>query len=233
MAKQVKRILLVEDEAGLVMTLTDRLKSEGYTVLHAPNGVKGEQLARDRTIDLILLDVMLPQKGGFDVCRDLRSQGITTPIMMLTARGQINEKVVGLKLGADDYVTKPFDMLELLARIESLLRRPQVFTDPSSALHTYSFGAITVDFRKREVSAGGKAIDLSSREFDLLKFFIENRGSALSREAILNTVWGYDSVPTTRTIDTHITWLRQKLEDNPRHPRFFLTVHGIGYKFVG
>ncbi len=233
MANQGKRVLLIEDEQGLVMTLTDRLKSEGYVVVHAGDGEKGEQMARDRTVDLILLDVMLPRKGGFDVCRDLRSQGITTPIMILTARGQVNEKVVGLKLGADDYVTKPFDMLELLARVESLLRRPQVFTDPSSALHTYSFGAITVDFRKREATREGSTVGLSGREFELLKYFIENRGTALSREAILNAVWGYDSMPTTRTIDTHITWLRHKLEDNPRHPRFFLTVHGVGYKFVG
>ena len=233
MAKQGKRVLLIEDEQGLVMTLTDRLTSEGYVVVHAGDGEKGEQMARDRTVDLILLDVMLPRKSGFDVCRDLRSQGITTPIMMLTARGQVNEKVVGLKLGADDYVTKPFDMLELLARVESLLRRPQVFTDPSSSLHTYSFGAITVDFRKREATRKGSTVGLSGREFELLKYFIENRGTALSRETILNAVWGYDSMPTTRTIDTHITWLRQKLEDSPRHPRFFLTVHGVGYKFVG
>lgn len=233
MAKQAKRILLIEDEPGLVMTLTDRLVSEGYVVAQAGNGVKGEQMARDRTIDLIVLDVMLPQKGGFDVCRDLRSQGITTPIMMLTARGQVNEKVIGLKLGADDYMTKPFDMLELLARVESLLRRPQVFTDSTSSLLTYNFGAIAVDFRKREVTANGRVVALSGREFELLKYFIENRGTALSRESILNGVWGYEAMPTTRTIDTHITWLRQKIEDNPRHPRYFLTVHGVGYKFVG
>jgi len=152
---------------------------------------------------------------------------------MLTARGQVNEKVVGLKLGADDYLTKPFEMLELLARIESLLRRPTSATVPASPLTSYSFGPFTIDFRKMEMSRKGKLIELSAREFQLLRFFIEHRGSALSREKILNGVWGYDSMPTTRTIDTHITWLRQKLEENPKFPKYILTVHGVGYKFVG
>jgi DNA-binding response OmpR family regulator len=233
MSKPRKRILLVEDEEGLVMTLSDRLNSEGYSVLHAGDGIKGEQMARDRAIDLIILDVMLPGKGGYDVCRDLRTQGVSTPLMMLTARGQVNERVVGLKLGADDYVIKPFDMLELLARIESLLRRPQAIADDSTSPDEYSFGANIIDFKKREVVRSGKRVDLSGREYDLLKYFIENRGMTLAREAILSAVWGYESMPTTRTIDTHITWLRQKLEDNPRHPAHFLTVHGIGYRFVG
>ncbi len=228
-----KQILLIEDEPGLVMTLTDRLESEGYGVMQAGDGAKGEQMARDRRVDLIILDVMLPRKGGFDVCRDLRNQGVSTPILMLTARGQINEKVVGLKLGADDYMTKPFDMLELLARIESLLRRPVSYTGTASVLQTYSFGPVTVDFRSMEVTRDGEPMPISGREFQLLKYFIENRGTALSREAILNAVWGYDSMPNSRTIDTHVTWLRQKLEEHPRRPRYLLTVHGVGYKFVG
>ena len=233
MSANGKRILLIEDESGLVLTLTDRLSSEGYAVSHAVDGEKGERMALERQFDLILLDVMLPKKNGFDIIRDLRKNGISTPVLMLTARGQVNEKVVGLKLGADDYLTKPFETLELLARIESLLRRPTSATVPASPLTSYSFGLFTIDFRKMEMSRKGKLIELSAREFQLLRFFIEHRGSALSRETILNGVWGYDSMPTTRTIDTHITWLRQKLEENPKFPKYILTVHGVGYKFVG
>jgi len=228
-----KRILLIEDESGLVLTLTDRLSSEGYAVSHAGDGEKGERLASGGQFDAILLDVMLPKKNGFDVVRDLRKKGITTPVLMLTARGQLNEKVIGLKLGADDYLTKPFEMLELLARIESLLRRPTTITLPTSTLTSYSFGPFTIDFRKMEISRKGKLIELSAREFQLLHFFIQHRGAALSRETILNSVWGYDAMPTTRTIDTHITWLRQKLEENPKFPKYILTVHGVGYKFAG
>lgn len=233
MSANGKRILLIEDESGLVLTLTDRLNAEGYIVSHAGDGEKGERMALERQFDLILLDVMLPKKNGFDIIRDLRKNGISTPVLMLTARGQVNEKVVGLKLGADDYLTKPFETLELLARIESLLRRPTSATVPASPLTSYSFGLFTIDFRKMEMSRKGKLIELSAREFQLLRFFIEHRGSALSRETILNGVWGYDAMPTTRTIDTHITWLRQKLEENPKFPKYILTVHGVGYKFVG
>jgi two-component system alkaline phosphatase synthesis response regulator PhoP len=231
--KNGKRILLVEDEKGLVLTLTDRLNGEGYMVVHAEDGEKGEQLAATGGFDVILLDVMLPKKNGFDVVRDLRNRGIVTPVLMLTARGQVSEKVVGLKLGADDYMTKPFEMLELLARIESLLRRPSAITPPPTSLTTYSFGRFVVDFRKMEVTRNGEPVDISGREFQLLRFFIEHRGVPLSRETILNTVWGYDAMPTTRTIDTHITWLRHKLEENPRFPKYILTVHGLGYKFAG
>ena len=184
MAKEGKHILLIEDEPGLVITLTDRLKSEGYAGVHAGDGLKGEQMARERTPDLIILDLMLPKKGGLDVCRDLRNEGVTTPILMLTARGQTNEKVVGLKLGADDYLTKPYDMLELLARIESLLRRPAAFTGSFSAMPRYSFGTITVDFRSMEVFRKGKIINISQREFQLLKHFIEHRNTPLCRETI-------------------------------------------------
>ena len=152
---------------------------------------------------------------------------------MLTARGQLNEKVVGLKLGADDYLTKPFEMLELLARIESLLRRPAPIIVPVLELASHSFGPIKIDFTKMEIRRKGKPIELSAREFQLLHYFIEHRGSVLSRETILNDVWGYDAMPTTRTIDTHIAWLRQKLEENPKFPKYILTVHGFGYKFVG
>jgi two-component system, OmpR family, alkaline phosphatase synthesis response regulator PhoP len=228
-----KRVLLIEDESGLVRTLTDRLNSEGYVVFHAGDGEKGELMAGGGKFDIILLDVMLPKKNGFDVLRDLRKQDIMTPVLMLTARGQVNEKVVGFKLGADDYLTKPFEMLELLVRIESLLKRPSASGASAAALASYSFGTFKIDFRTMEITCKGKVIDMSAREFQLLRFFIEHRGTALSREVILNNVWGYDSMPTTRTIDTHVTWLRQKLEENPKFPKFILTVHGFGYKFAG
>jgi two-component system, OmpR family, alkaline phosphatase synthesis response regulator PhoP len=232
MSPNGKRILLIEDEKGLVLTLTDRLSSEGYTVAHAGDGIKGEQLAVDGRFDIILLDVMLPKKNGFDIVRDLRKQGISTPVLMLTARGQLNEKVVGLKLGADDYLTKPFEMLELVARIESLLRRPSSVAVHIAELAAYTFGAFKVDFKKMEITRKGKPVELSSKEFQLLRYFINHRGVVLSRETILNDVWGYDAMPSTRTIDTHVTWLRQKIEDNHKFPKHIITVHGFGYKFL-
>ena len=227
-----KRVLLVEDEPGLVMTLTDRLTSEGFAVETARDGEAGLQRASDESFDLIILDLMLPRKNGFDVCRDLRQRNVQTPIIMLTARGQVVDKVVGLKLGADDYVTKPFEMMELLARIEALLRRAPAVSIATSP-EVYQFGPIHIDFRKAEVSRGGKAVELSAREFQLLRYFIEHRGNAITRDELLNVVWGYHAVPSTRTVDVHVAWLRQKLEPNPRHPQFILTVHGLGYKFVG
>jgi two-component system, OmpR family, alkaline phosphatase synthesis response regulator PhoP len=226
-----KRILLVEDEPGLVLTLTDRLSSEGYTVEAATDGEAGLVRAAGEGFDLIILDVMLPRLNGFDLCRDLRQRGVLTPVIMLTARGQVFDKVVGLKLGADDYVTKPFEMAELLARIESLLRRVPAVPAPLS--EGYQFGPVRIDFRRAEVTSEGQTVELSAREFGLLRYFIEHRGSTISRDELLNEVWGYNSVPSTRTVDVHVAWLRQKLEPNPRHPQFILTVHGLGYKFVG
>jgi two-component system, OmpR family, alkaline phosphatase synthesis response regulator PhoP len=227
-----KRILLVEDEPGLVLTLTDRLANEGFAVETARDGEAGLRRATGESFDLIILDVMLPRKNGFDVCRDLRQQGVETPVIMLTARGQVVDKVVGLKLGADDYVTKPFEMMELLARIEALLRRaPARAAAPSS--ETYQFGPVEVDFRKAEVKREGRLMELSAREFQLLRYFIEHRGNAITRDELLNEVWGYNAMPSTRTVDVHVAWLRQKLEPNPRHPQYILTVHGLGYKFVG
>jgi two-component system alkaline phosphatase synthesis response regulator PhoP len=224
------RVLLVEDEPGLVLTLTDRLRAEGYEVGTATDGPSGLQRAAGEAWDVILLDIMLPGKNGFDVCRDLRRQGVTTPVIMLTARGQIVDKVLGLKIGADDYLTKPFDMLELLARVEVQLRRTPA---SSTAPHVFTFGDVVLDARKAEVTRGGEAIDLSAREFLLLKYFLEHRGDTVSREQLLNDVWGYHSMPSTRTVDVHVAWLRQKIESTPRHPQFLLTVHGLGYKFVG
>jgi two-component system alkaline phosphatase synthesis response regulator PhoP len=230
----MSRLLLVEDEPGLVMTLTDRLIAEGYEVESATDAPSGLELAATGSFDAILLDVMLPGGNGMDVCRSLRQRGLQTPILMLTAKGQVVDKVVGLKLGADDYLVKPFEMAELLARVEALLRRASNASAGSgSAPESYRFGDVSVDFRKAEVNKGGEALDLSAREFKLLKYFVEHRGAALTRDELLNEVWGYNAMPSTRTVDVHVAWLRQKLEDNPRHPQFILTVHGLGYKFVG
>jgi two-component system, OmpR family, alkaline phosphatase synthesis response regulator PhoP len=226
----MQRILLVEDEPGLVLTLTDRLQNEGYEVESATDGESGLARASNEAFALILLDVMLPRKSGFDVCRKLRQSGIHTPILMLTARGQVVDKVVGLQLGADDYLTKPFDMMELLARIEALLRRASREPAPPAGVHRC--GPIQVDFRRAEVLRDGKPVTLSAREFQLLRYLIDHRGATLSREELLTEVWGYDAMPSTRTVDVHVAWLRQKLEENPQHPQLILTVRGLGYKFV-
>jgi len=228
-----RRILLVEDEPGLVLTLTDRLMSEGYDVESEGDAVRGLAQGSTGNFDLILLDVMLPGGSGFDVCRTLRQRGVQTPILMLTARGQVVDRVVGLKLGADDYLVKPFEMAELLARIEALLRRGATPASAAPIGETFRFGDISIDFRKAEVMKSGQSIDLSAREFKLLRYFVEHRGAALSRDELLNEVWGYNAMPSTRTVDVHVAWLRQKIEPNPRHPQFILTVHGMGYKFAG
>ncbi|HEX2338965.1 MAG TPA: response regulator transcription factor [Vicinamibacterales bacterium] len=226
-----RRILLVEDEPGLVLTLTDRLKGEGYDVESVRDGAAGLARASEGGFDLVLLDVMLPGMSGFDVCQTLRQRGIDTPIVMLTARGQLVDRVVGLKIGADDYIPKPFEMAELVARIEARLRR----TPPAApaAADGYQFGDVRVDFRRAEVERDGQALELSAREFQLLRYFIEHRGAALSRDELLNEVWGYHAMPSTRTVDVHVAWLRQKVEANPKRPQFILTVHGIGYRFTG
>ena len=231
----MSRVLLVEDEPGLVMTLTDRLMAEGYEVESATDAPSGLEMAAAGAFDAILLDVMLPGGNGMDVCRTLRQRGLQTPILMLTAKGQVVDKVVGLKLGADDYLVKPFEMAELLARVEALIRRSNNSTNGAAAptAESYRFGDIAVDFRKAEVTKGGQTLELSAREFKLLKYFVEHRSAALTRDELLNEVWGYNAMPSTRTVDVHVAWLRQKLEDNPRHPQYILTVHGLGYKFVG
>jgi two-component system, OmpR family, alkaline phosphatase synthesis response regulator PhoP len=226
----VKRLLLIEDEPGLVLTLTDRLTREGYIVETALDGERALERASAEAFDLVLLDVMLPRLGGFDVLRELRKRNIDTPVIMLTARGQVVDKVVGFKLGADDYVTKPFEMIELLARIEAKLRRTVSAQHPTER---HQFGDIRVDFRRAEVTKAGVLLDLSAREFQLLRYFVEHRGATLSREELLNEVWGYNAMPSTRTVDVHVAWLRQKVEPNPRHPQYILTIHGMGYKFAG
>ena len=233
-----QRILLVEDEPGLLMTLTDRLVSEGFAVETATDGEAGLERALAETFDLIILDVGLPRKNGFDVCRDLRQRKVGVPVIMLTARGQVVDKVVGLKIGADDYVTKPFEMMELLARIEALLRRVPAMpaatgSATGEAADVYQFGVIRADFRRAEVTREGAPLELSAREFKLLRYLVEHRGATISRDELLNEVWGYNAMPSTRTVDVHIAWLRQKLEPNPHYPQFILTVHGLGYKVVG
>lgn len=225
-------VLIVEDEPGLVMALTDCLADEGYRVESAAEGDSGFIRAAEGNFDIIILDVMLPRRNGFDVCRDLRQKGVITPILMLTAKSQMTDKVVGLKIGADDYLTKPFDMPELLARIEALLRRVPVVSPAVAAAGVYRFGEITIDFRRTEVRRNGEILELSAREFRLLQYLIEHRGLTISRDDLLNEVWGYDAMPTTRTVDVHIGQLRQKIEPNSREPQFILTVHGFGYKFV-
>lgn len=215
------------------MTLTDRLLAEGYEVESATDAPRGLAAASSGAFDVILLDVMLPGGSGFDILRTLRQRSVFTPVLMLTARGQVVDRVVGLKLGADDYLVKPFEMAELLARLEAVLRRgANAATAPASA-DVVRFGDIVVDIRKVEVTKKGEAVDVSAREFKLLCYFLEHRGAVLSRDELLNEVWGYNAMPSTRTVDVHVAWLRQKLEDNPRHPAYVLTVHGLGYKFAG
>ena len=215
------------------MTLTDRLAAEGFDVDSATDAHSGLTKATTGHYDVIVLDVMLPGGNGFDICRTVRQKGVQTPILMLTARGQVVDKVVGLKLGADDYLVKPFEMAELLARIEALLRRSASTAAATTSTESYKFGDVAIDFRRAEVTKNGVAVELSAREFKLLRYFVEHRGAALSRDELLNEVWGYNAMPSTRTVDVHIAWLRQKIEDNPRHPQLILTVHGLGYKFAG
>ena len=222
-------ILLVEDEYALRMTLGDRLRKEGYLVDCAADGEEGLAKATGLPFDLIILDIMLPKRDGLDVCRDIRGSGLITPVLMLTARGRTSEKVSGLKIGADDYVTKPFKMPELLARVEALLRRAP--TRPAAQQTVYKFGRIQVDVRGTDVVRDGRTVNLSAREFQLLRFFLENEGVTLSRVDLLTRVWGYSASTYTRTVDVHVASLRQKLEDDPRQPRFFMTVQGLGYKF--
>jgi two-component system alkaline phosphatase synthesis response regulator PhoP len=222
-------VLFVEDEEALRMTVGDRLRKEGYAVESAANGEEGFVKATQLPFDLIILDVMLPKKSGFDVCREIREAGLITPILMLTARGQTSDKVNGLKIGADDYVTKPFNMQELMARVEALLRRAPI--RPAAQAAVSEFGSIHVDLMGTEATRDGKTVNLSAREFQLLRYFIEHRGATLSRDELLKQVWGYSADMYTRTVDVHVASLRQKLEDDPKQPQFIVTVQGLGYKF--
>ena len=224
------KILVVEDEPNMVVGLRDNFEFEGYEVITARDGVEGLQLALEESPDLVVLDVMMPRMSGLEVCKQLRAQRASIPIIMLTARGQEVDKVVGLELGADDYVTKPFSIRELLARVKAVLRRTSVLP---KELDQHTFGDVEVDLRRCRVLRSGKALDVSSKEFELLKYIICHAGETLSRHQLLEDVWGYEHYPTTRTVDTHLVRLRQKLEPNPEQPEYFLTVHGTGYRFVG
>ncbi len=224
-------ILLIEDEAGLIMTIQDRLMEEKFHVETAADGEEGFQYAKTGVYDVIILDLMLPKKDGLEVCKDLRKLDIETPIIMLTAKGQVLDKVLGLKLGADDYMQKPFEMMELLARIEVQLRKKKNKSTTQNP-EEISFGDVVLDARKMKVSKNGEEITLSAKEFQLLQFMVLNDQTILSRDQLLNEVWGYDALPSTRTVDVHIAWLRQKLEVDSRYPKHILTVHGFGYKFV-
>jgi len=224
------RILIVEDEPAMVAGLRDNFEYEGYEVISAPDGVAGLDRALAEHPDLVVLDVMMPRMSGLDVCKQLKVKRPGLPIIMLTARGQEIDKVVGLELGADDYVTKPFSIRELMARVKAVLRR---VSPRSAAQEVYRFGDVEVNTRSNEVRRAGAPVELSSKEFALLAYFLAHPAETLSRERLLDDVWGYENYPSTRTVDTHILHLRQKLELNPEEPRLFLTVHGSGYKFVG
>jgi DNA-binding response OmpR family regulator len=224
------KILIVEDEPNMVAGLRDNFEFEGYQVISAPDGVAGLERALSEAPDLVILDVMMPRMSGLDVCKQLKIKKPAIPIIMLTARGQEVDKVVGLELGADDYITKPFSIRELLARVKAVLRRAGI---TPRAAEKYSFGDVEVNLRSCRVSRRGQEMDFSSKEFELLKFFLHHPGETLSRDRLLEEVWGYAHFPTTRTVDAHIVRLRQKVEPKPDEPRFILTVHGTGYKFVG
>ena len=230
-----RRILLVEDEAGLVLMLTDRLRSAGYVVEAATTGPEGLDRALSDPFDLILLDILLPGLDGLEICRSLRGAGVSTPILMLTALGDVVDKVVGLRTGADDYLTKPFATAELLARIAALLRRAThaSYQGRSDRPESYGFGDVEVRFREAQVYKGGQALHFTHRMFELLRVFIERRGEALSRDQLLDQAWGEEVMPSARTVDVHVAWLRQRIEENPSVPRFVQTVRGVGYRFDG
>lgn len=224
------RILIVEDEPAMVAGLQDNFEYEGYEVISAGDGAAGLERALADEPDLVVLDVMMPRMSGLDLCKQLKAKRPSVPIIMLTARGQEIDKVVGLELGADDYITKPFSVRELMARVKAVLRRA---APPAASVEIYRFSDVEVSIRSNEVRRAGSPVELSSKEFALLAYFISHPAETLSRDRLLDAVWGYDNYPNTRTVDTHIVHLRQKLEPHPEEPRFILTVHGSGYKFVG
>ena len=224
-----ENILLIDDQQALRTSLRVRLNGEGYLVDTASTATEGFEKATSLPFDLIILDLMLPDRNGLDVCHAIREAGIATSIIVLSARRQTTDKVVALKLGADDYVTKPFKSAELVARIEALLRRAPT----RSGQGIYEFAPIRVDFRLAAVTKDDKPVQLSTREFQLLRYLVERSGSSIPRAELLRSVWGYDTGTLTRTVDMHVASLRNKLEENPSHPRLIVTVQGIGYKFTG
>ena len=226
----MRRVLIVEDDQAMAIALRDGFEYEGFSVEVARDGEVGSRMASENEIDLIILDVMLPKLSGFDVCKQLRSAGKDTPVIMLTSRSQEIDKVLGLRIGADDYVTKPFSFVELMARVDAVLRR---WSAAPQKVLTYEFGDITLNFDRFEATRAGESLDLSTREFTLLRYFVEHRGEAITREQLLGAVWGYSAMALTRTVDMHVAKLRQKIEASPSDPRYILTVHRVGYKFAG
>jgi DNA-binding response OmpR family regulator len=222
-------VLIVEDDPAILRGLNDNLRFEHYDVLTATDGETGYRLAIEKKPDLVILDLMLPKMNGLDICRKLRSEGFVTPIMMLTARGEESDRVFGLDLGADDYVTKPFSVRELLARVRALLRRGQT---PESLPEELRFDDVVVDFIRYEALKGGVAIKMSRKEFGVLRLLAAKAGEVITRDDLLNEVWGYENYPSTRTVDNHIALLRSKLEEDPAEPSHLITVHGVGYKLV-
>jgi DNA-binding response OmpR family regulator len=225
----MKKVLVVEDDAAISKGLIENLEQEYYRVVSADDGEKGYKLAKRENPDLIILDIMLPSKNGYEICRDLRKEAIATPIIMLTGKGEEADKVLGLELGADDYVTKPFSVRELLARVRAVLRRK---FEADHDIREYSFGDVYLDFKKMEATKGKKQLKMSAKEFEILKFFAKREGQVVTRNTLLDEVWGYDVYPTTRTVDNYILTVRKKIEDNPSRPKHLLTVHTAGYKFV-
>jgi len=226
-----EKILIIEDEEDLVRGIKLNLSDEGYEVDWAEDGEEGLRKAQEGTYDLIILDIMLPKKNGLDICRELRQKKINTPIIMLTAKGEEVDKVLGLEIGADDYMTKPFSIRELLARIKAHLRREK--REERKVPKIYSFGDVEIDFAHFKVRRKGEELDLTSLEAEILKYFIAHQGEVIPRNDLLDKIWGYEKFPTTRTIDNHILKLRKKIEDNPARPRYILSVYGEGYRFQG
>jgi DNA-binding response OmpR family regulator len=224
------KILIVEDQKDMVTGLVFNLEALGYEVSAAYDGQEGLASAERDKPDLIVLDIMLPKKDGFEVCRELRRKRQDVPILMLTARREEADKVLGLEIGADDYLTKPFGLSEFLARVKALLRRSP---GKDVQLEDYRFGTVEVDFKNYRATKDGIPVSLTQREFEMMKLFVKNRDKVISRNRFLNEIWGYDRYPTTRTVDAHISSLRQKLETDPEHPQFIITAHGLGYKFIG
>lgn len=224
------RILLVEDEPGLVVTISDLLASEGYQVDSAGDGEAGLAKALAGSYDLIVLDVMLPKKTGLEVCRELRQKGIDTAVLMLTAKTQVADRVIGLKLGADDYLGKPFNPSELLARVEALLRR--VVKENRIAVRTFQFEDVDVDFERAEVRRAGEPVGMAQKELQLLRYLVDHRERVVTREELLREIWEYSAEVSSRTIDVHIAWIRHKLERDPQNPRHIQTIRGKGYRFT-
>lgn len=225
----MKKLLVIEDDPAISRGLSDSLKAENYEVICENNGESGYSAAQSSNPALIILDLMLPGKNGLDICKDLRMSGNNVPILMLTSKVEEADKVLGLELGADDYVTKPFSIKELIARIKALLRRR---TDIEKDIERYCFGDIIIDFKRMEAFKNNTEIKLSLKEFELIKFFINHEGEVVSRNKLLDEVWGYEHFPTTRTVDNYILIIRKKIEDNPSVPKHILTFHSAGYKFV-